>query len=189
MKRLNDMRRGLAAGATASGFTVIELLIVLAIATILMTYGMPSFVNFIRDVRASSVMNRLTSDIHLARNESVKRNARVLLCARANATSSSCSGAPAATTWMNGWLVCYDRDGDSACDAGTADDPNPIKVEGALATPISISGPAATLVMFPVGSISAGSTFTVTSGTGTTRAATVASSGSVVTTTTHGSSS
>lgn len=187
MKWVKHMRRGLAVGARAAGFTVLELLIVMAIAVVMMSFGMPSFVDFTRNVRGGSAMNTLTSDIHLARSEAVKRNSRVLLCARATATSSSCSAAPVTSTWMNGWLVCYDGDSDGACDAGTAADPNPIKVEGALAAPVSLTGPAATLVMFPVGNVSSAATFTVTNSTDITRTATVATSGSVVTETSHGS--
>lgn len=163
------------------GFTIIELLIVMVIASLLLAIGMPSFTDFVRDMRARSAMGMLTSDIQLARSESVKRNQRVLFCARAAALSNNCSGAPAVNTWMNGWLVCYDGDLDGACDAGTAADPNPIKAENELQAPLALSGPAATLAMLPVGNISAAANFTVTSGTGTTRTATVAASGSIVT--------
>ncbi len=181
MQRNNHMQLADEGKAADRGFSVIELLIVIAIASLLITIGMPSFSDFIRNMRARSTMEILTSDIQLARSESVKRNQRILFCARAADFSNSCTGAPAANMWMNGWLVCYDADLDGDCDAGTATDPNPIKAETAIEAPLTVSGPAATLTMLPVGSISAGATFTVTSGTGTTRTATVAASGSVVT--------
>jgi type IV fimbrial biogenesis protein FimT len=167
------------------GFTLIELLIVMTIAVLVLALGMPSFVDFIRDYRAGSMMSAMTGDIQFGRSEAVKRNSRVLFCARASATSSSCTGSPSASAWMNGWLVCYDRDADGSCDASTAADPNPIRIHGAIEAPLAISGPAATLVLFPVGSASAAATFTVTGGTATTRTATIAASGSVTTTKTH----
>ena len=182
------MQRHRTMARRSTGFTVIELLMVMAIAAVLLAVGMPSFVEFTRETRAGSTMSSLTGDIQLARSEAVKRNARVLFCARASATSTSCSGAPAAGTWMNGWLVCYDQNADGVCDASTAADPNPIRVQGALSAPLSLSGPAATLVFFPVGSASAGATFTVTGSTSTTRSATVAPSGSIVTKKTGGGS-
>jgi len=163
------------------GFSVIELLIVMAVGAILMALGMPSFVDFTRDIRAGSMMGTLTADIQSARSESVKRNARILFCARANATSNSCTGAPGANVWMNGWLVCYDRNSDGACDASTAAEPNPIRVQGAIQAPLAVTGPAVNLIMFPTGSTSAGSVFTVTGGTAVTRTATIQPSGSVVT--------
>ena len=163
------------------GFTVIELMIVLTIGAILLAIGMPSFVDFMRESRAGSAMSALTGDLQLARSEAVKRNARVLLCARANPTSTACTAAPSATAWMNGWLVCMDRNVDGACDASTAADPNPIRVQSGFSAPVSVSGPAATIVYFPVGNASAGGAFTVTAETSTTRTATVAPSGTVVT--------
>jgi len=172
----------------STGFTVIELLMVMAIAAVLLAVGMPSFVEFARETRAGSAMSSLTGDVQLARSEAVKRNSRVLLCARASATSTSCTAAPSAGAWMNGWLVCYDRNADGACDAATAADPNPIRVQGALSAPLSLSGPAATLIFFPIGSASTGATFTVTSSTDTVRTATIAPSGSIVTNKTYGGS-
>ena len=82
---------------------------------------------------------------------------------------------------MNGWLVCYDRNSDGACDASTAAEPNPIKIQGEIQAPLAVNGPAANLIMFPTGSTSTGSVFTVTGGTAVTRTATIQPSGSVVT--------
>ncbi len=165
------------AGA-ASGFSVIELIIVMAIACILLALGLPSFVNFTRDVRAGSMMSQLTADIQVARSEAVKRNTRILLCAR---NGNACTGAPAAAAWMNGWLVCYDRDSNGACDPSTAAEPNPIKAQDAIAAPLAIAGPAVNLVMLPTGATSAGAVFSVTGGTAISRTATIQASGSVVT--------
>jgi len=168
------------------GFTLIEIFITLAILSIFLAIGMPSFVDFTRDVRAGSMMGALTNDIQLARSESVKRNARVLFCARATVTSNACIGAPTTTAWSRGWLVCHDTDADGTCDASTATDPNPIKIQGAPPAPLTITGPAATLVMFPVGNASANATFTLTGGNAVVRTATIAPSGSVAITKTGG---
>lgn len=162
-----------------SGFSVIELIIVMAIACILLALGLPSFVNFTRDVRAGSMMGRVTADIQVARSESVKRNTRILFCAR---DGNGCTGTPAAAAWMNGWVVCYDRDSNGACDPSTAAEPNPIRVQDAIAAPLVIAGPAANLVMLPTGATSAGAVFTVTGGgSPISRTATIQASGSVVT--------
>lgn len=180
MERELNMRCPESSDLCAGGFTIIEVIIVLAIASILMAIGMPSFQEFSRNMRAGSTMGALVNDIQLARSESVKRNTRVLFCARATPASSACAGAPIANTWMNGWIVCQDGDANGNCDASTAANPNPIKIQGALAAPMALTGPAATLIVFPVGSASAGSVFTITGGTNVTRTATVAPSGSVV---------
>jgi type IV fimbrial biogenesis protein FimT len=162
----------------ASGFSVIELIIVMAIACILLALGLPSFVDFTRDVRAGSMMGRVTADIQVARSESVKRNARILFCAR---DGNDCTGTPAAAAWMNGWVVCYDRDSNGACDPSTAAEPNPIRVQAAIQAPLVIAGPAVNLVMLPTGATSAGAVFSVNGGTAITRTATIQASGSVTT--------
>ena len=165
----------------ASGVTIIELLIVLVIAGIFATLGMPSFTTFIRQIRLSSTMNELAADLYLARSEAIKRNSRVLMCARSSAiaTDKSCAAAPAAGTWMNGWLICYDANSNGICDADSASDPNPIRVHAPPSSPIVLTGPAASVTFLPVGNALAGATFTMTASTTTTRTASVATSGSV----------
>lgn len=162
-----------------AGVTLIELMMVLAVAVIFLTLGVPSLADFVRETRLSSTMNQLTSALFLARSEAIKRNARVLVCARSTPASSVCSTSGAAADWMNGWLVCYDANADGACDATSTSDPNPIRAQAALSASMVLAGPTTAVVFFPVGSANAASTFTMTGGTTTTRTATVAASGAV----------
>jgi type IV fimbrial biogenesis protein FimT len=163
----------------ASGFTMIELLIVLTVVAVLATLGAPAFGEFVRNMRLASGMSDLNSDLLLARSESIRRNSRVLVCPRSSTTSMTCATTVTAETWMNGWLVCYDTDADAACDAASASDPNPVRVRNAPASPLVLAGPAAATTFFPVGSASGAATFTMTAGTASTRTITVAPSGNV----------
>lgn len=166
----------------ASGVTLIELMIALAILSVFATIALPAFGDFIRQIRLSSNMSDLTADIHLARSEAIKRNTRILLCARQSATSSACTTSTAASAWMNGWLVCYDANADGACDNPSTSDPNPIRKHDPLSSPLVLSGPTASVVFFPIGSANSTATFTLTvTGSTGTRTATVAPSGSVTT--------
>ena len=174
MRERSSINRG-----RIGGVTMIELMVVVAIAAIFATIAMPSFTDFLRQVRLSSTMDELSGDLYLARSEAIKRNARVLMCARSTTTSTICATAPATSTWMNGWLVCYDANSDGVCDATSASDPNPIKVHAPPSSPISLSGPAATVTFLPVGNALKAATFTMTGSTITTRTASVATSGSV----------
>lgn len=63
-------------GATA-GFTIIELLVAVAIAAILMALAAPSFNEFLAKRRVEGTTSELVTDIQFARSEAVSRNAPV----------------------------------------------------------------------------------------------------------------
>jgi type IV fimbrial biogenesis protein FimT len=75
------------------GFTVVELMITIAIAAILMGLGVPSFRAFISGQKVKTGSYELMTSLVIARSEAVKRNASVTL----TPTSS--------TAWANGWAV------------------------------------------------------------------------------------
>lgn len=171
---------GMALGAgrkNGRGVTIIELMIVVMIVAVLATLGAPSFADFVRNMRLASNMSDLNSDLLLARSESIRRNSRVLICPRSSSTSTVCATTATAETWMNGWLVCYDSDADGSCDASTSSDPNPVRVRSAPASPLSLTGPAASVTFFPVGNANGAAIFMMTAGTSSTRSITVAPSG------------
>jgi len=93
---------------SASGFTLIELMVTLAVAAIILTVGVPSFVSMTRDNSLITQTNELVADINLARSEAVKRGTRVVLCRSANpaAATPTCGGN--ANTWTTGWLMFAD---------------------------------------------------------------------------------
>ena len=93
-----------------SGFTLTELLVVLAIIAIVMAFGMPSFSDFVKNDRLSTQINLLVGHLAYARSEAVLRAQPVGLCASSNATS--CTG-----TWSEGWLVYADVDNSGGYNA------------------------------------------------------------------------
>lgn len=56
------------------GFTLIELIVAIAVAAILMTIAVPSLKNLIRDNRVTGQTNELVAMINFARNEAIRRN-------------------------------------------------------------------------------------------------------------------
>ena len=122
---------------------MIELLIVISIASILAMIAIPSFRDMLNTTRLNSALGLVMSDLNLARGEAIKRNARSLVCQR-NAAGTGCI-AVAVVNWQAGWLVCIDADADDACDASTATNPNPLVVRPALDSSLTLTGPAAAI--------------------------------------------
>jgi len=139
--RAARMRRRWNPGArgNAAGFTIIELFVALAVSAILLSIGVPSFTQMIRSTRLSSTMNQITSDLYAAKGEAIKRNSRVLVCARASSPANTCANS---TDWTSGWLVCFDADANGSCDASTSANPNPLIDRRAIQASLKLTGPA-----------------------------------------------
>ena len=64
----------MAADATARGFTLIELMVALAIGSLLVVLGLPSFNTFLRNSEIRSTTESLVNGLRVARTEAVRRN-------------------------------------------------------------------------------------------------------------------
>lgn len=104
------MRR--AAPTPKRGFTLIELMIGLAVLVVLITIGVPGMQGMVHASRLSSAANEVSGAVQVARAEALRRNRSVLLC-RSDDLASCASG----DVW-SGWLVFVDADNDGVVDAG-----------------------------------------------------------------------
>jgi len=93
------------------GFTLAEVMMVIAIMGVILLIALPSLQDFVRDNRLSANMNEFMASFHYARSEAVKRGARVTMCK--SATGTSCGG-----NWENGWITFLDADDDGVVDVG-----------------------------------------------------------------------
>lgn len=99
-----------------SGFTLIELMVVVAIAAILSSLAIPSFQTMLLKRSALSAANAFVGDMRFARTEALKRSTRVVMCSVAANSTTACSGAAGA--WPNGWLIYVDLNSNGVLDAG-----------------------------------------------------------------------
>jgi type IV fimbrial biogenesis protein FimT len=102
--------------ARDSGFTAIELLIVMVIVSILLAVAGPSIERMIRVQRVKTASFDVFSSLSLARSEAIKRNVSVTLT-------------PTGGNWANGWTIA---------DANA----NVVRQQQALGNGIALTGPA-----------------------------------------------
>jgi type IV fimbrial biogenesis protein FimT len=88
-----------------SGFTLVEMMVVVAILVILASIALPSFRPMIANNRIVATTNDLVGDLALARSEAAKRGGTTVVTVCASSNGSSCSGA---TDWSGGRLVFVD---------------------------------------------------------------------------------
>ncbi len=89
-----------------SGFTLIEMLVTVAVAAVLLGVAVPNFADFIANNRARTELQSLVMSLQFARSEAVKRGQLVQV--------SSLDG----SNWHAGWRVWLDANGDGSFDAG-----------------------------------------------------------------------
>lgn len=92
------------------GFTLVELMITLAVVAIVVSIAAPSLGQFIRENRAATQANNLLASVQLARSEAINRGMQVTM-RRTSGTNS---------LWEDGWTIFTDWDGDGVFDG----DPN-----------------------------------------------------------------
>lgn len=148
------------------GFTLIELMVTLAVAVVLLTVGVPGFKSMIERNKNAAAVNGFISSMTYARSEAVKRGAYVSVCAsdarlEDNREQQRCTG----SDWVGGYAVFMDAD--RGCNP--TDGAGVLRVahqEGSI-TAVSREGSAVSCVRYgPIGEADAGynTLFTVSVG-------------------------
>jgi type IV fimbrial biogenesis protein FimT len=113
-----------AAPRSQRGFTLVELVVVLAITVVLAAGAAPSFRELLDAARMRTVTSDFVSALHVARSEAIKRRTRVALCRSSDGVTCAATG-----DWSQGWIMFHDIDND------TERDPHEDLVQRAHATP------------------------------------------------------
>lgn len=86
------------ASRRSAGFTLPELLIVLAIVGVLLAAGVPSFRAYLQELQLATASNRFLLVLKLARSEAIQRGGRVDVAPRDG------------RDWAKGWVVFVNQD-------------------------------------------------------------------------------
>jgi len=97
------------------GFTMVELLVTLAVAAIIVTFAIPNLRTAIQNGRITTITNDFISDVNYARSEALKRGTNVGLCLVADLqTAMQCDGA----SWAGDRMIFADSNNDGVFTAG-----------------------------------------------------------------------
>ncbi|MFR0691631.1 GspH/FimT family pseudopilin [Enterobacterales bacterium AE_CKDN230030158-1A_HGKHYDSX7] len=86
-------------GHRGGGFTLLELMVTVALAATLAALALPSFDDVTLSSKLSASANDLVAGVAVARSEAIKRNAVASMCVSTNGSSCGSGG------WEQGWIV------------------------------------------------------------------------------------
>ena len=112
MNRVNATRVTFMSNRKQRGFTLIELVTTLGVATILISMAVPGINVFLLNSRQSSSVNELVSAMHLARSSAITKKSRFTICA--SSAGATCEN----VEWDRGWILFGDTDSDQTVDVG-----------------------------------------------------------------------
>ncbi|RZA29687.1 MAG: pilus assembly protein [Lysobacteraceae bacterium] len=96
----------------AAGFSLLEAVVTLAISSILLVVGVPSYQGLVERQRASSAMHLLTAHMASARITAITYRIPTVVC-----PSNLAGGCRGDGDWSAGWLMFFDADGNRQPDA------------------------------------------------------------------------
>lgn len=132
--------------ARQAGFTLVELVTVMTIAVVVLVATLPAFRDVLNNNRITTQVNRLISDVQLARSEAMRRGERVVLCRSGNPTAGAPRCGGTSGQWTEGWLVFVDVDKNGTFNDGDSLVRVTSKIKGGIA--VLANAYAATAIQF-----------------------------------------
>ncbi|MEH6910597.1 MAG: GspH/FimT family pseudopilin [Oceanicoccus sp.] len=96
------------------GFTLVELMVALAIMAILVMAAAPNFSAAVKRNRIESQLKDLSGHVKLARSEAISRSRTVTICRSSD--QATCSTAAPVGDWSIGWITFLDLNGNATVD-------------------------------------------------------------------------
>jgi type IV fimbrial biogenesis protein FimT len=119
------------------GFTLIELMVTIAVAAILVALAVPGFQSVVNGNRLATAANEMVASLQTARMEAIRRNRRVAVCTSGNANAGADSTCGSAG--IDGWITFVDANTDGDFDkAGDT-----LVRTSTFSGPVELSGEAA----------------------------------------------
>lgn len=97
----------------SQAFSLIELMVVLGVASFLLTTAVPNLRSTLQNNLAATQVNYLVVSLTTARSEAIKRSERVAICASVD--QICCSGS---NNWATGWILFTDEGAVGTLDPG-----------------------------------------------------------------------
>ena len=96
-----------------SGFSLIELMIVMLIASIMFYMVLPGLGRISTDVNLNSIQQQLILELTYTRSEAINRGGFIAICASTDGNGCSATF----TSWTEGWIIFSDQNGNGTRDA------------------------------------------------------------------------
>jgi type IV fimbrial biogenesis protein FimT len=114
-----------------NGFSLIEVLIAVALASVLMLLAVPAFQTMQARRAVAAAVATFESDFALARSEAIRRGHSVTICNSSD--GAQCLGGTSSNVdWTQGWIIYPQTSGSSASTGSSAPASAPLRVQGRL---------------------------------------------------------
>jgi len=119
------------AALARGGFSLIELLIAMTVASVLLALGVPGYQGMVGAYQLSNHAQFLAGTLNHARSEAIKRSQRVNVCKTYDGKQCAAEG-----SWATGWILFVDANRNGQIDPGE----RILHIEAAVANGITLSG-------------------------------------------------